>query len=530
MQDPRSADYWFQQGRKAGQAGDPWQPQLQSADAHVTAESDARITGLERESSGLQALEQACAAGLGIRSTRPAAESGLGLLAGIIRLGLGVALLCAGYQLTLASLPLLGRFDDAKSVLAGVLAVGTAAAFEICTGKVARVLPRESFRKLLMWLSVVPVLCLLAASLSMALLRADAVAVQQAVALQDNPGVIIEGAVQHTEAGYVQAAVADFYTRSRRLTTLLMFLATAGLEIVAALALHDAGVRLRSAIVVLAEQRRLAKLRREIATCAQAIDQWQQYPRVVREAFTRGALFESGRRMQRRVIAAAVCAVVVLAIILMFVSRARAQEVVIAAIDLSTSSAGDELQSNVRGIEQLIAQLRPGSRLLVIPISEQSFAAPLILDARLSADTGLFDERLKAGRHQLATAWRERAKALHANGTATDIFGMLMRVAVVREEQASSRICLVVFSDARQHSRGYRFEGPTRLDPSVLARVEREGLIPPLPGVQVWVLGAHASGISDTHWLSLKTLWKAYFSRAGATLKAFSPERRWTRE
>ena len=49
----------------------------------------------------------------------------------------------------------------------------------------------------------------------------------------------------------------------------------------------------------------------------------------------------------------------------------------------------------------------------------------------------------------------------------------------------------------------------------------REGVI------EVWVLGVHTAGIDEGHWNQLRAIWSEYFRRGGATLKAFSPNRRW---
>src|SRR5207244_1954580 len=138
---------------------------------------------------------------------------------------------------------------------------------------------------------------------------------------------------------------------------------------------------------------------------------------------------------------------------------ATGYDLVIVGLDLSTSSAGHELKDNALAVERIIMQLRPGARLIVFPINEQSFSSPPILDARLSAETGLFAERIKAGRRTLAQAWNRRASTLQAHAKATDIFGALRRAAVLREEAPGANVCLILLTDARHHGRGYSLEG-----------------------------------------------------------------------
>jgi hypothetical protein len=495
------------------------------------AESEAHIAAARRESLNLEAEEEACLAGLDPgRGTSPSALKVNGL-EGLAWFGAAGGLVWAGYHLAVNSLSLLGGHDDSRYVVAAVLAGASAGALELFLRQLRHVLSARAFRTVLLCISAVPVLCLLAAALVMAIGRADHSAVQQALALQDNQAVIIEGVSQEAELQQPDQAIANYYARTRLLTMLLVMLAAIGLETTAALALHQAATRLRPSLILLAEQRRLRSLRRNIAACASAIYHWQQYPLRAREAFTRAALLALAWQRKRRMILLIAGAVFLAMFLLSALTSAAADELVIVALDLSTSSAGDELRDNTRAVEAIIARLPPGARLVVIPINEHSFSSPPILDARLSSETGLFAERIRAGRRTLAQAWNRRASTLQANAKATNIFAALRRAAVLREEAPGANVSLILLTDARHHARGgYSLEGNTAIDRTLVARVEREGLIPPLKGVQVWVLGAHANDISDTRWIALRSFWRQVFMRSGATLTAFSAERRWNRD
>lgn len=514
-------------GKKAASAcGHDWESHLPGAEQEATAHSEAHVAALRREGLNLEADEQACLEGLPLTPSTSASALKVNLIGTVVWLTTAALLVLAGYELALHSLSLLGGHD--AGVLAAVLAGGSAVAFELCLCQLRKVVSSRGFRIMLLGISVAPVLCLLSAALVMSVARAEHSALKEALALQDNAGVVIEGAEPQAPPQRADQSIQDYQARTRFLTMLLMILAAVGLEVTAALALHQATARLRPSLVLLAEQRRLRTIRRQLASCAFEKRRWEQYPRLVREAFTRAARLELGWQRKRRLIALIAGAVFLAVFLLSALTSAAADELVIVAIDLSTSSAGSELRDNTAAIERVIAQVRPGARIVIIPIAEHSFSSRIILDARLSTNTGLFDERLKAGRRTLARAWGERSKPLQGNAKATDIFGALLKAAVLREEHPSWPVALVLLSDMRQYDhRGYDFERHTTFDASLLARVQREGLIPSLPGVQVWVLGAHASGISDARWLALRRFWTEVLTRSGATLKAFSSERRW---
>ena len=80
----------------------------------------------------------------------------------------------------------------------------------------------------------------------------------------------------------------------------------------------------------------------------------------------------------------------------------------------------------------------------------------------------------------------------------------------------------------RQVGRGFNFERRPLGEPvQIVAQIQRAAPIPKLEGVEVWVLGVHTAGIDEGHWNQLRAIWCEYFRQAGATVRLFSPNRRW---
>ena len=82
----------------------------------------------------------------------------------------------------------------------------------------------------------------------------------------------------------------------------------------------------------------------------------------------------------------------------------------------------------------------------------------------------------------------------------------------------------------RECDRGFDFEKPPVIDKSFLQRTEKEGLISDLKGVRVYALGVSTIGKTQNYWASLKNYWQEYFKKAGADLKIFTMERRFSYE
>jgi hypothetical protein len=58
----------------------------------------------------------------------------------------------------------------------------------------------------------------------------------------------------------------------------------------------------------------------------------------------------------------------------------------------------------------------------------------------------------------------------------------------------------------------------------IVERARANGLIVPLVGYRVYVIGASPAGLSPQTWNALRTFWTLYFREAGAELVSYSAE------
>ena len=67
-------------------------------------------------------------------------------------------------------------------------------------------------------------------------------------------------------------------------------------------------------------------------------------------------------------------------------------------------------------------------------------------------------------------------------------------------------------------------------DLKILDKVEKQGLIPSLKGVKVFILAVHTADKTEQAWESLRVYWFQYFKRSGAHVASYSIDRRWSNE
>ncbi len=277
-------------------------------------------------------------------------------------------------------------------------------------------------------------------------------------------------------------------------------------------------VRRRGRIALLS--RRLDGLRSEDAAVRHATEA----ARLRDEAERRGQSF--GPLFWRVAIAFAIVGVaaVVLATCAMGAERELSGSTVV-LVDLSASTVTDEFAKNLRAVEGVIRRIGEGGRLTVLGITDASFSSQAVLRGTAPSSKGRFGEQLDAWRDATIREWRKTASTLTPTARGTDIFGALARAAVDCEGARVS--CqLIVLSDMRQVGRGINLERPGASPRQLVVDVERQGLVPPLQGARVWVLGVHTIGVDERQWQSLRAFWTEYFRLAGATLVTFTPNRR----
>jgi hypothetical protein len=228
-----------------------------------------------------------------------------------------------------------------------------------------------------------------------------------------------------------------------------------------------------------------------------------------------------GRLVKIVLVAGAVFVLSLLAVAAAVFAEERHATVVI--LDLSTSMASEEFARNVQAVEGIIERLAPETRVVVLGVTEASFGTPPLFVQSSPKNTGRFGEYLSAWRGKAIREWRHAAERLQPTAKGSDILGALARASTEFAELPQASKTLILLSDMRHVGQGVNLE--KRPAPPVSA-LEQPGLMTRLPGVQVWMLGVHADGIDVGHWRELQAFWCQYFQKAGAEVKAFSPNRR----
>jgi len=173
----------------------------------------------------------------------------------------------------------------------------------------------------------------------------------------------------------------------------------------------------------------------------------------------------------------------------------------------------------------------PNTRLFVGMISSDSFGGVRELLKGWTPDArGVFTDDLNRARRQLTSSFERKSSAMSPVASATDIFGALWRLkATIESDPArgapSTPKTIWVFSDMMNETQEFSMPELIEVGPeSMLERAKANGLLVPLNGYRVHVLGASPSGLSPQSWRILERLWTIYFSAAGADLLSYSVE------
>jgi len=173
----------------------------------------------------------------------------------------------------------------------------------------------------------------------------------------------------------------------------------------------------------------------------------------------------------------------------------------------------------------------PNTRVWVEMISRDSFGGVReVLKGWTPDARGVFTDDLNRARRQLASSFERKSSAMTPVASATDIFGALWRLKATIESDAargapSTPKTIWVFSDMMNETQEFSMPELIDMGPeSMLERAKANGLLVPLNGYRVHVLGASPSGLSPQSWTILERFWTIYFSAAGADLRSYSVE------
>jgi hypothetical protein len=182
-------------------------------------------------------------------------------------------------------------------------------------------------------------------------------------------------------------------------------------------------------------------------------------------------------------------------------------------------------------VKKLLLTEPPNSRVWVSVITTESFGSVRSLVKGWTPDAqGVFTDDLSRARHQLAANFEAKSAGLTPTAAGTDIIGGLWQLKALLESGSKGNSDTVsktiwIFSDMMNESANFNMPAllPAGSD-KMIERAKANGLMVPLAGYRVYVVGASPSGLSPQAWNALRTFWMLYFREAGAELVTYSAE------
>jgi hypothetical protein len=182
-------------------------------------------------------------------------------------------------------------------------------------------------------------------------------------------------------------------------------------------------------------------------------------------------------------------------------------------------------------VKKLLLSEPPNSRVWVSVITTESFGSVRSLVKGWTPDAqGVFTDDLGRARHQLAASFESKSAGLTATAAGTDIIGGLWQLKALLESGSKGNSDAVsktiwIFSDMMNESANLNMPALLPAGPDkMIERTKANGLMVPLAGYRVYVIGASTAGLSPQTWNALKTFWTLYFREAGAELVSYSAE------
>jgi len=226
-----------------------------------------------------------------------------------------------------------------------------------------------------------------------------------------------------------------------------------------------------------------------------------------------------------------------LAVCLLSAATASAQEITRVEgtlIDVSgsigTGGANNTLfREYLAGVRQLLLTEPPKSRVIVSVITTDSFGTTgELIRGYTPAAHGVFTDELNRARHQLASTFETKASGITPIAAGTDIVGGLWRMKALMESTSSGAPAereLWIFSDMVNETTSLAMPAlmPLGAD-KMIDHAKQAGLLVPLKGYKIHVMGASTRGLSPQAWNTVKKFWELYFAASGAELVSYSVE------
>jgi hypothetical protein len=182
-------------------------------------------------------------------------------------------------------------------------------------------------------------------------------------------------------------------------------------------------------------------------------------------------------------------------------------------------------------VKKLLLTEPPNSRVWVSVITTESFGSVRSLVKGWTPDAqGVFTDDLNRARHQLAANFEAKSGGLTPTASGTDIIGGLWQLNALLESGSKRNSDAVsktiwIFSDMMNESSSFNMPALLPMGPEkMVERAKANGLLVPLAGYKVYVVGASPAGLSPQTWNAIKTFWTLYFREAGAELVSYSAE------
>ncbi len=172
------------------------------------------------------------------------------------------------------------------------------------------------------------------------------------------------------------------------------------------------------------------------------------------------------------------------------------------------------------------------SRVWVSSISTDSFGGVReVLKGWTPESHGVFTDDLNRARREFASNFEIKSSGMAPVASGTDIFGGLWHLKTVFEsgpKGANSHVIsktIWIFSDMMNEKNEFPMPALIEMGPErMLDRAKANGLIVPLKGYKVYVLGASPGGLTPQAWFRVRDFWTRYFLAAGAELVSYSTE------
>jgi hypothetical protein len=205
-------------------------------------------------------------------------------------------------------------------------------------------------------------------------------------------------------------------------------------------------------------------------------------------------------------------------------------------IDVSGSigkgGGNDELfREYLFGVKKLLLTEPPNSRVWVSVITTESFGSVRSLVKGWTPDAqGVFTDDLDHARHQLAANFEAKSAGLTPTAAGTDIIGGLWQLKALLESGSQGNSdsvskTILIFSDMMNESANFNMPALLPAGPEkMIGRAKANGLLVPLSGYRIYVIGASPAGLSPKAWNALRKFWTLYFHEAGADLVSYSAE------